>query len=1494
VKRALGKIAVALIWMTVISGTASGQAWVSNGPFGGAIPVLAVDPTTPTTIYAGTSGSGIFKSTNSGGNWTAINNGLLFGADGANPPPSLIIEALAVDPLTPTTLYAGTDGGLFRSTDGGGSWSFVTMTVSGIPIMETIIGVVAIDPKTPTTIYAASPYGPPGGGLFKSTDAGATWTALKQGLPAYGTLPWVSILVIDPLTPTTLYAVAVASGFGNVSDVFKSTDGGASWTSASTGQPGTGVYSLAIAPTTPTSTLYATVAPSTGGGLGVFKSTNGGTTWSVVNSGLIWSVAVDPAAPTTVYAGNPNGPLYKSTDGGTSWTTITSPNNQFGNFLSTFAFGINLPIPSTIYASGVYESGGVYKSMDAGTSWSTVSSGLSRTNISSLAIDPKTPTTIYAGTGDGSGGGVFKSTDGGGSWTAAGSGLPNSPIIGANSLIIDPSTPTTLYVAGNGIHGGVGGVFKSTDGGGSWSAAGSGLPFGVQSLAINPATPTTIYVGASGVFQSTNGGGSWTPVNTGLTVNGAIPTVTALAINPVTPTTIYAMAVASVGIVLFKSANGGGSWTAVNTTAATSGFSATNVLAIDPVTPTTMYYVVRCSGTSCSSTLVKSTDGGASWSTLNIPGNVDAFAIDPTNSATLYAGLSDTGHSGSAGVLESTDGGQTWSPIDAGFTLNSVQALAIDARGSNIFAGTSGGVYSTLAGTRPAQTTTTLASSPNPSAPGQSVTFTATVTSGSGTPTGTAVFTYWGKLYTNDGGLLGCCYPFLLGTGQIIAGVGSLSVSSLPIGSDLMTAVYQPDSINFIGSTTAFLTQTVAIASVAPTSLTFSAQDIGTTSASQPVTLTNIGTGTLTIGSITTSGQLNFPNAFSQTNNCGSSLAAGGSCTINVAFTPPVALTLTGTLTITDSNSAASGYTQTVSLTGTGVFIASFTPTSLTFSAQAIGTTSAAQTETVANNLPASLIISTVTIGGTNPADFAKSSDTCTGATIPPNNTCKVSVTFTPSATGSRSASLNFVDNATNSPQSVGLFGTGTQAAITSFAPTSLTFGAQVIGTTSAAQTETVTNTGTASLTLSTVTIGGTNPGDFTKGSDTCSGATVVPNSACTVNVTFTPSATGSRSASLNFVDNASNGPQSVNLSGTGTGINNAVPTITSISPMSATAGGAALALTVNGTGFVSTSAVNFGANARATTYVSATQLTAVILASDIAATGTFNVMVTNPAPGGGTSNAVSFTVNNPVPTITSLSPSSAVAGGVAFTLTVNGTGFVSTSVVNFGANARATTYASARQLTAAIVASDIATAGTFNVTVTNPAPGGGTSNAVSFAVTDFSIAVASGGSATATVTAGQAATYNLQVTPSNGFTGTVTLTCSGAPNLATCTPAPSSPSVNGTVTPFNVNVTTTAPSIAGLLVTGPTTSPLSRSIGALLGVAMLMVLAGAAFATRRPQRALAPVLAAIALALLSGCGGGSVNTTPIGGTPKGTYMLTVTGTSGGVNRTISLTLTVN
>jgi len=185
--------------------------------------------------------------------------------------------------------------------------------------------------------------------------------------------------------------------------------------------------------------------------------------------------------------------------------------------------------------------------------------------------------------------------------------------------------------------------------------------------------------------------------------------------------------------------------------------------------------------------------------------------------------------------------------------------------------------------------------------------------------------------------------------------------------------------------------------------------------------------------------------------------------------------------------------------------------------------------------------------------------------------------------------------------------------------------------------------------------------------------------------------------------------------------INNPVPGAISLLPPSATAGGPAFTLTVTGTNFVQNSTVNWNGSGLATTYVSATQLTALVPATDIAITGTVPVTVFNPAPGGGTSPAPipTFTINNPVPMLTLLSPASAVVGGPALTLTVTGSKFVAGSVVKWNGSGLATTYVSATQLTALVPAIDIAIAGFFLVTVFNPVPGGGPSNPLTFTVGD-------------------------------------------------------------------------------------------------------------------------------------------------------------------------------
>jgi hypothetical protein len=201
------------------------------------------------------------------------------------------------------------------------------------------------------------------------------------------------------------------------------------------------------------------------------------------------------------------------------------------------------------------------------------------------------------------------------------------------------------------------------------------------------------------------------------------------------------------------------------------------------------------------------------------------------------------------------------------------------------------------------------------------------------------------------------------------------------------------------------------------------------------------------------------------------------------------------------------------------------------------------------------------------------------------------------------------------------------------------------------------------------------------------------------------PSPGGGTTSALNFTINVPPNP---------------VPTLTELAPVSASAGGVAFTLKVTGTQFLSSSVVLWNGSLLPTTYVSSTSLTAAVTAGQIASAGTINISVQNPAPGGGVSSAVNFTVTappNPVPVLMSLAPASVSAGGPAFTLKVTGTQFLSSSAVLWNGSPLPTTYASSTSLTAAVTAAQIASAGTTNISVQNPAPGGGTSNTLAFTV---------------------------------------------------------------------------------------------------------------------------------------------------------------------------------
>jgi photosystem II stability/assembly factor-like uncharacterized protein len=642
------------------------DSWTAIGPGFGSIFTIAINHLEPNILYAGTVGGGIFKSTNSGQAWTAANTGLT----------DTIVYALAVDSGMPDTVYAGTrdpntasSGGVFKSTNAGGSWA-----VTGLNNIN-YVNALAVDPKTSGTVYA----GTYGKGVFKSTKYGQDWSPVNKGL----TDASVYALAIDPKTPDTLYA-------GTKSGVFKSINAGDTWKPVFADKTYIAVYAIAIDPQN-SKILYAgTVDPNGSNGAGgIFRSPDGGKTWDPVKASnpgpYIRSLAIDPIHPEIVYAGtgDPTSPtgsayIYKSINSGTDWKAVWTGAND----TSALALAIDPATPGMVYAG--LRRHGMIKSLDGGQDWSRANSGLNNTKIYALAIDPTASQTMYAGTWNG----VFKTTDLGQNWNLV---FVGPAITDIHALAIDPQTPETLYAGtGSGLYksknGGVNwspsgldglvidtlvidpttapamiyagtgsGLYKSKDGGGSWKSI--LCCDAVAVVAIDPTAAGTLYAGTlgAGVSKSINGGVDWTPANVGL---GDTSYVNALAIDPTAPATLYAAtgnpsATGSPGGV-FKSINHGKSWKP-------SGLSSTRVysLAIRSVAPVTLF-----AGTSDSG-VFKSLSGGADWQAMNsgLPmfGNfvpVNVLVIDPDSEAALYAGTD-----GSSSFAGSTFEQKTFLPV---------------------------------------------------------------------------------------------------------------------------------------------------------------------------------------------------------------------------------------------------------------------------------------------------------------------------------------------------------------------------------------------------------------------------------------------------------------------------------------------------------------------------------------------------------------------------------------------------------------------------------------------------------------------------------------------------------------------------------------------------------------------------------------------------------------------------------------------------------------
>jgi hypothetical protein len=748
-----------------------------------------------------------------------------------------------------------------------------------------------------------------------------------------------------------------------------------------------------------------------------------------------------------------------------------------------------------------------------------------------------------------------------------------------------------------------------------------------------------------------------------------------------------------------------------------------------------------------------------------------------------------------------------------------------------------------------------------------------------------------------------------------------------------------PGSPQIVGLTG---TGVAPIVTLSGTTLAFGSQIVGTSSAPQVVMLSNSGSAPLTISSITITGANS--GDFSQTNTCGANVNAGANCSINVTFKPTVSGSRAANVTITDN---ASGNPQGISLTGTGIApVVSFgNTTSLTFNAQPVGTTSSPQIVTLTNTGNAPLAITSIAITGANSADFTQTNP-CpqSPATLAAGSNCKINVTFDPTATGARNASLAVTDDASGSPQNVSLTGTGTPAApAVGLSATSLPFGAQLVGTTSAPQAVTLTNTGNAALTITTIAVTGANSGDFAQ-TNTCpvSPATLAAGSNCKINVTFDPTAIGPRNASVTITDNAANNPQSVSLTGTGTApivslggtvnlnFGNQLVGTTSMPPQTIT-------LTNTGTGSLTiTSIAVTGANKGDFAQTNTCPASPATLApgANCAINVTFtpiavgnraaSVAITDNAAGSPQGVTLSGTGVQPAVTLSSASLSlgnqliTTTSAPQGVTVTNTGTAPVTiSSIALSGANsgdfaqtntcpANNSNLAVGAKCTINVTFTPAATGNrAASITITDNISGSPQSVSLTGTGTDFSLAAAAGANCPAggncttssIISAGQTVTYDLQISPVSGFNGTVALSCSGAPAPSTCAVSPTSAPPNGSSSyAFTVTVNNTANALT-LPLLEPTSVPrlpIRFGIPLVYVLALMFLLAWMGIYRRQTKRLAIPAVALLILSLgyLTGCGGGGSGGPIV--KPPTVATITVTGTSGGVNRALPLSLTIN
>jgi photosystem II stability/assembly factor-like uncharacterized protein len=632
--------------------------WRSIGPdnVGGRVLSVAVDPSNPSVLWAGSASGGLWKSTVAGEGaaaWTRVETGY----------PSLAVSAIVIDPNDTQVMYIGTGEmsryqrpqvgtpgarssygmGIIKSVDGGVTWQETGLTWT-FDVARAVLA-LKMDPTNSNVLWAATSEG-----LYKTTDGGTTWINSHPSLMAMD-------VVIDPDLPNKVW---VSHGQLNSTPdpgIYRTTDGGATWTQLGGGLPtanfGRTPLALHVAGSASPRILYAGVSDASSRQIiGLFKSTNEGASWTNVNS-TNWTssqawydnvVGVSPSNPNTVFCGGLD--WYRSTNGGSSLPQISywylgyggvvppggpeGPSNYVHADMHAITF--DPANPQIVY---VGTDGGVFKSTDGGVRWSGKNGGFATTQFyAGFANGNATQALALGGLQDN---GTVKYT-GSASW---------SKVFGGDGgwCAIDPSNENVLYEEYVYLN-----MYKSSDGGNNWTEIHGGVSNEANFIApfvICESSPNILYAGTRAVQKSTNGGGSWSYPDGNSNWNG-------------TP-------MAVIGV----------SFTSADTLLAGTGSSATGAV-----------FEIR-----------RTTNGGATWTNVSA-GLPQRYPTDITferrNSRNVW--LTFSGY-GSPHVYKSTDVGLTWTDCSGNLPDIPVQSIAVDPLDPNwVYVGTDLGIYRSLDG----------------------------------------------------------------------------------------------------------------------------------------------------------------------------------------------------------------------------------------------------------------------------------------------------------------------------------------------------------------------------------------------------------------------------------------------------------------------------------------------------------------------------------------------------------------------------------------------------------------------------------------------------------------------------------------------------------------------------------------------------------------------------------------------------------------------------